>query len=113
MWLVQRMTERRQLFTFGVMYETPVDKVALVPNMVKEIIESIAETRFDRAHFKAFGTSALEFEVVWWMLKPDLPAAMDVQQEINLRLMQRFATEGINFAYPTQTVRLTRHENRG
>jgi len=102
----QRMTERRQLFTFGIKYETPADKVALVAGMAKEIIESIADTRFDRAHFKAFGTSALEFEVVWWMLKPELPSAMDVQQEINLRLMQRFTSEGISFAYPTQTLHL-------
>ncbi|MBI2214082.1 MAG: mechanosensitive ion channel family protein [Acidobacteria bacterium] len=103
-----RMVDRRQLFTFGVMYETPVDKVARIPGMVKEIIEAIPETRFDRAHFKAFGASSLEFEVVWWMLRPELPNAMDAQEQINLRLMERFATEEIVFAYPTQTLHVVR-----
>ena len=104
----QRMTERRQTFGFGVLYETPVDKVALIPNMVREIIESLEKTRFDRAHFKSFGESSLDFEVVWWMLQPELPAAMDIQEQINLRLMQRFAEEGIGFAYPTQTLHMQR-----
>ncbi len=100
----QRMTERRQLFTFGVRYETPVDKVALIPGWVREIIESIEKTRFDRAHFKSFGTSSLDFEIVWWMLAAELPLAMDVQQQINLQIMARFAAEGIGFAYPTQVL---------
>lgn len=103
----QRMTERRQVFTFGVLYETPVDKVALIPGMVRGIIESIEKTRFDRAHFKTFGASSLDFEVVWWMLVPELPLAMDAQQEINLRLMEKFAAEGIEFAYPTQTLHVS------
>ncbi|MCM2317590.1 MAG: mechanosensitive ion channel family protein [Thermoanaerobaculia bacterium] len=104
----QRMTERRQIFTFGVMYETPVDKVALIPGMVREIVESIENTRFDRAHFKAFGPSSLDFEVVWWMLSPELVRAMDAQQDINLRIMAKFTAEGIGFAYPTQTVHLAK-----
>lgn len=103
----QRMTERRQLFTFGVMYETPVDKVALIPGMMREIVESLENTRFDRAHFKAFGPSSLEFEVVWWMLAPELARAMDAQQDINLRIMEKFTAEGISFAYPTQTVHVS------
>lgn len=104
----QRMNERRQLFTFSILYETQVDKVARIPMIVKEIIESTDGTRFDRAHFKAFGPSSLDFEVVWWMLRPELPAAMDAQESINLRIMERFAAEGIGFAYPTQTLHLVR-----
>jgi small-conductance mechanosensitive channel len=78
--------------------------------MVKEIIESTEGTRFDRAHFKAFGSSSLDFEVVWWMLSPDLPAALDAQQQINLRIMQRFAADEIAFAYPTQTVHVVKQD---
>lgn len=29
---------------------------------------------------------------------------LDIQQELNLKLMDRFKKEGIEFAYPTQTV---------
>jgi small-conductance mechanosensitive channel len=33
---------------------------------------------------------------------------MDAQQRINLALFERFASEGIEFAYPTQTLLISR-----
>jgi small-conductance mechanosensitive channel len=33
---------------------------------------------------------------------------MDVQQRINLALFEQFAAEGIEFAYPTQTLFISR-----
>jgi small-conductance mechanosensitive channel len=33
---------------------------------------------------------------------------MDIQQAINLRIHERFEEEGIEFAYPTQTLFLAR-----
>ena len=55
------LQERRVLFTIGVVYGTPNDKLAAIPDMIRQIIESQDMTRFDRAHFKAFGDSALQF----------------------------------------------------
>jgi len=103
----KRMRERRAVFTFGVVYDTPPEKVAAIPQMVREIIEALPETRFDRAHFKEFGAYSLNFEVVYWLLKPDYNFYMDTQQAINLALMRRFREEGIEFAFPTQVVHLT------
>ncbi len=102
----RRMQERRCTFTFGVVYDTPPEKLARIPHMVREIIESLADTRFERAHFKEFGAYALTFEVVYWMLKPDFNLFMDTQQAINLALVRRFQEEGIAFAFPTQVVYL-------
>ncbi len=100
----KRMNERRILFSFGVVYQTPRDTLERIPGMVKEIVEGIEQTRLDRVHFKAFGASSLDFEVVYYMLVPDYNAYMDVQQRINLALFSRFEEEGIEFAYPTQTL---------
>jgi small-conductance mechanosensitive channel len=100
----KRMQERRLLFGFGVTYQTPADKLERIPAMVKEIIENKAHTRFDRAHFKEYGDSSLNFEVVYHVLKPEFGFAMDIQQAINLELFRRFAAEGIDFAYPTRTL---------
>jgi small-conductance mechanosensitive channel len=33
---------------------------------------------------------------------------MNAQQKINLAIVERFAAEGIEFAYPTQTIFLAR-----
>ncbi|MDX1674596.1 MAG: mechanosensitive ion channel family protein [Longimicrobiales bacterium] len=100
----KRMQERRALFRFGVTYQTPRDRLAQIPDIVREVIESRDETRFDRAHFAGFGDSSLDFEVVYYMLVPDYNAYMDTQQAINLELVGRFEEFGVDFAYPTRTV---------
>jgi small-conductance mechanosensitive channel len=104
----KRMQERRVLFNFGVLYQTPHDKMAAIPEMVREIIQAQPDTRFDRTHFKAFGDSSLDFEAVYYLLKPDYNFYMDTQQAINLALLGRFESEGIGFAYPTQTLYIQR-----
>lgn len=100
----KRMSERRVLFTFGVIYQTSHGQLAAIPGMVQEIIEAQPQTRFDRAHFKDYGDSSLNFEIVYYMLQPDYNLYMDTQQAINLELFRRFADAGIEFAYPTRTL---------
>lgn len=100
----KRMRERRILFGFGVLYQTTPDQLQKIPEMAKKIIDKIELARFDRAHFKEFGDSSYNFEVVYWMLKPDYNHYMDTQQTINLELVKAFAEAGIDFAYPTRTL---------
>jgi small-conductance mechanosensitive channel len=98
------MTERRIVFTLGVTYQTPSDKLARIPHMIRHTVEGAESTRFDRAHFKQFGDFALVFEVVYFVLTSDFNVYMNIQQEINFRLIEHFEREGIQFAYPTQLV---------
>lgn len=100
----KRMQERRILFTVGVTYDTPADKLEAIPAILQEAVEAQDKVRFDRAHFKSFGAFSLDFEVVYFVLDADYRAYMDVQQRINLALARRFATEAIEFAFPTQTL---------
>lgn len=100
----QQMLERRVVFSLSVAYETPPGKVREIPAMLREAVEAQARTRFDRAHFKAYADSSLEFEVVYYVLDPDFNLYMDVQQAINLHVLERFGREGIAFAYPTRTL---------
>ena len=46
----------------------------------------------------------MNFEILYHMLTTDFNAFLDVQQAINLEIFRRFAEEGIEFAYPTQTL---------
>jgi small-conductance mechanosensitive channel len=100
----RKLYERRVLFSFGVTYNTPYEKLTRIPSAVREIVERLSKTRFDRAHFKEYGDSSLNFEVVYYVLDPDYNVYMDIQQGINLGLFQRFAQEGIEFAFPTRTL---------
>ncbi|HET8654147.1 MAG TPA: mechanosensitive ion channel family protein [Longimicrobiaceae bacterium] len=100
----RQMEERRIVFSFGIDFRTSRDDVARIPETVREIIQALPDTRFDRAHFKSFGASSLDFEVVYYVLKPDFNLYMDRQQAINLAMLDRFTERGIEFAFPTRTV---------
>jgi small-conductance mechanosensitive channel len=100
----QRMSERRIVFTFGVTYQTSAEKLERIPSMIREIIANQADARFDRAHFKEYGDSALNFEAVYYVLSPDYNLYMDVQQKINMEVYRLFEKERIDFAYPTRTL---------
>ncbi|THU42026.1 mechanosensitive ion channel family protein [Niastella caeni] len=100
----KRMEKRRVQFNFGLVYNTPPDKVQKVPVLVKEIIEAQESTVFDRAHFSAFGQFSLTFEIVYFILSPDYNLYMDRQQAIYLAILNAFKKEGLQFALPTQTL---------
>ena len=104
----KRMFERRIAFAFGVTYETPTDALEAIPETVRAIVEAQADVRFDRCHFKAFGDSSLDFETVYYVLVPDYNVYMDRQQAINLGIMRAFEEQGVEFAYPTQTLYVSR-----
>jgi small-conductance mechanosensitive channel len=89
----KRLAERRVVFHFDVPSDTPVATVETIPGRARAIIEGLEKARFDRAHLTAFSGSAFTFEVVYFVLDPEIHAAMDVQQRINLELIR--ALEGL------------------
>lgn len=100
----KRMNERRIVFAVGVIYQTTADQMEKIPGILKEAVEGQSNARFDRSHFKAFGAFSLDFETVYHVLSSDYRVYMDTQQAINMAIFRRFADEGIEFAYPTQTL---------
>jgi small-conductance mechanosensitive channel len=106
----KRMAQRRVLFVLGVTYQTSHAMMKKIPDMVKGIIEKIPHTTFDRAHFKNFGDFSLNIEVVYYVVGSDYNAYMDIQQKINFEIMKRFEDEGIEFAYPTQTLFVSKEQ---
>jgi small-conductance mechanosensitive channel len=100
----KRLQERRSVFTIGVTYQTPREKLERIPGMLKEIIERTPQVRFDRAHFAKLGDFSLQFEAAYFVQHPDYQTYMDAQQAINFEMLRRFEREGIEIAYPTQTV---------
>ncbi len=104
----KRMAERRVTFRFGVTYQTPLEKLRQIPDIVRQIIGAIEKTRFDRAHFQKFGDSSLDFEVVYYILSAEYNLYAAIENEVNLELFRRFEEQGISFAYPTRTLYIDR-----
>jgi len=104
----KKLKERRVVFSFGVTYGTPNEKLEKVPKIVKNIFTKLEGARLDRAHFYRFDDSALTYEVVYYVSTGDFNIYMDTQQEINLALKEAFEKEKISMAFPTRTVHLVK-----
>lgn len=102
----KQMNERRIVFNFNVVYSTSAKKLEGIPTIVRSIVERQTMTRFDRAHFKAYGEYGLNFEVVYYTLDPDYNKYMDIQQSINLEIFKQFQSREIKFALPTYSVHI-------
>lgn len=102
----KRMQQRRVVFTIGVTYATALEKLSRLPGLLKEIVEEQAPVRFDRAHFKGYGDSSLDFEIVYYVLSAEYNQYMDIQQAINLRIFEKFQEMEVEFAFPTRTLYL-------
>ena len=102
----KKLQERRIEAKIGVLYSTSPKKLKKIPEIIKEIVESEKHTRFDRAHLAEFGDSALIYEIIYIVTESDYAVYMDAQQNINFGIIEAFAKEKIEFAFPTQTVHL-------
>jgi small-conductance mechanosensitive channel len=100
----KKMERRRVAFTLGVVYGIDHDKLEKIPSYIKEIVELVKFTEFDRCHFKSYGDFSLNFEVTYYVNSSEYKEYMDLNQEINLAIYKKFAEKKIEFAYPTQTV---------
>ena len=103
-----QMVERRIVFKLGVVYQTPHDKLVQIPKILEDIIVRQESARFDRAHFQSYGSYSLDYEIVYYVESSDYKLYMDIQQAVNLEIFRRFGEEGIEFAYPTQTLLVDR-----
>lgn len=100
----KRMETRRVAFRIGIVYQTPIEKVKQIPELIRNIFSQVEDTKLDRVHFQSFGDFSFIYEIVYFVLSTDYNVYMDRQQEINLEIMSVFEEKGIAFAYPTQTL---------
>jgi small-conductance mechanosensitive channel len=107
----KKMRKRRISFSFGVTYDTPTKKLKKIPDIIKSIIhpEKLEDVdRLDRVHFSEFGDFSLNFDIVYYMKSRDYVKYKDTQQIINLAIKEAFEKEGIEMAFPTQTIYLSK-----
>jgi len=103
----KKMKKRRISFSFGVTYGTPTKKLKKIPGIIKDIISSDKleyVDRLDRVHFSEFGDFSLNFDIIYYMKTQDYVKYKDTQQEINFAIKEAFEKEGIEMAFPTQTI---------
>lgn len=98
-----RLHRRRHVLTIGVIYQTPVEVCAAIPDMIREIVEEHPKCKLVRCGMVAFGASSLDYEIQFDVLSEVYDEVFEARSKVCIAILQRFNAEGIEFAYPTQT----------
>lgn len=99
-----RMARRRIETEFGVIYQTDPDVADRIPGIVAEMFKDLQGVDFDRCGMSSFGPSSLDYSLVFFSLNPEFNRSMAARSRVLLALYRTFKEQGIEFAYPTQTL---------
>jgi small-conductance mechanosensitive channel len=94
---------RRSVMLLSLVYQTPPELLARLPDEIKAVVEAQALATFDRCHVAAFAPSSIDLELVFHVEVGDYALFMQTKQQVMLGILRRFAELGVSFAYPTQT----------
>ena len=95
---------RRKRFYLTITYETQIDKLKKIPELLKEIINKQEKATFEWAVLKELQDSSIEFLVSYTLSSDDLVFSYQVHEKILFEILETFEKEHIDFAYPTQTI---------
>ena len=106
----KKLEKRRVAFTIGVTYDTPLEKLKKIPQIIADIFNGVELAQLDRVHFTEFGDYSLRFEIVYYVKVADYNKYMDAQQNINYSIRDEFEKEKIQMAFPTQTLFINKEQ---
>ncbi len=86
----------------GLTYDTEAPMVQRAKDIVEKIIEDHAETKLWDIGFESFGDFSLNIRAVYYVTGERRP--LPVQSEVNMAVLEQFTAEGLDFAFPTQTL---------
>ncbi len=96
------LTYRRTTFVLGLVYHTPVEKIAALPMQLQHIVEENGG-QFVRSGFIGFNASALDVQLVFDIECSDYNQVFVGRHNIGMAILKLFQREAIDIAYPTQT----------
>jgi small-conductance mechanosensitive channel len=100
----RKLEKRRITFTIGVTYDTPLQKLKKIPQIVTCIIDNVDNANLERVHFTEFGDCSLKFLISYYVNSSDYAKYLDTQQQINFAIKEEFEREAIEMAFPTTTI---------
>ncbi len=106
----------KRVANITVTYDTPPEKVERAMEIIREELDRANEKMHPdfppRVFFNDFNAASLNILVIYWYAPPEYWAFLEFDQAFNLAVLRRFNDEGIEFAFPTQTLYLAGDENR-
>lgn len=99
----------KRIANLTITYDTPPEKIDRALEIVKEILdnhEGMKEGFPPRVFFSDFNSDSLNIMVIYWYHPPNYWDYMAFSERFNKEVFRRFSEEGIEFAFPTQTLYL-------
>jgi MscS family membrane protein len=103
---VSKRPNIKTVMNIGVTYDTPSAQIERAMQIIQDIFRPNPKTADLLVSFNKFESSSLNILVVHWWNSTDYKDYLIGFQKLNLELKRRFDDEGINFAFPSQTVYL-------
>jgi len=98
----------KRVLDVTVTYDTAPAKVRRGVEILREMLEARKEHFHadspPRVYFSDFNAESLNIRVYYWFVPPDWWEFLAFNHEFNMELLRRFNDEGIEFAFPTQTL---------
>jgi MscS family membrane protein len=110
---IENLTQRDKFLfrhKFGLRYETTAEQLQQVLQDIRTMLSEYPgiEPATHRTRFVKFGDFSLDIEVFAYVLAPDALGFLAVQEDLLIRLMGIIEARGTSFAFPSQTMYLTR-----
>jgi MscS family membrane protein len=112
--MIQNMDKRphiRRVANLAIKYSTPPEKVRRAKEILEEVLKDHEGRHPDfppRIYFNEFNESSLNIIVLYWYHPADYWKYMGFSERVNTEILSRFNAEGIEFAFPTQTLHMAR-----
>ena len=126
----------RRVMNITITYDTPPEKIARAVEILQEILavpedsaeadsestdgdqephpnEAVNQPNYPpRVYFNELNADSLNLLVVYWFHPPDQWLSVEFAHRVNMQIMERFNAEGIDFAFPSQTMYLAGDNKR-
>lgn len=98
------MKNRRQRISIWVTYDTWVKKLKIIPEIIKDIILKQKDVEYERCYLESMWDFSINFLMSYNILIPDYQKSLEINEKIYLKLVEEFEKEWIEFAFPSQTI---------
>ena len=98
----------KRVLNITITYDTSPAKVRRGVAILQEILDARKEhfppANPPRVYFSDFNADSLNIIVYYWFIPPDWWKYLAFNHDFNMELLERYNEEGIEFAFPTQTI---------
>ncbi len=101
-----RMGKRRVMFTLGVMYSTPREKLEDCTRLIEELLNNHKEidNEFIMVRFNEFNQNSLDIFIYCFALTTQWAEFLRIKEDINFKTMDILKEQGVSIAFPSRSI---------